>query len=866
MVGCCLHYAGKCKEISLAIIKMRYYVYTLVALVYLTSLGFAQAGAGASFGALGGQSGNGGTTSDCMNNPSLPGCGGGAGGQFSPLDIAVHPPAAQHYDDRSFTEVSETAKRSTNPPAPPTEFQRFVLESTGIRLPIFGSSLFQDVPSTFAPVAGIPVSADYVLGPGDELSVRVWGQLNVELTTIIDRSGQIYFPQVGSMTVAGVKYGNLTSLLKANIGKVYKNFDLTVSMGHLRSIQIFVVGYARRPGSYTIGSFSTLLNALFASGGPNPQGSLRNIQLKRDGNVVAEFDLYDFLLKGDKSKDVHLQPGDVIFIPPIGPVVAMTGSVQTPAIYELKGKTTLGDALAMVGGLNTVADAQKAVVERIDEHRIRAMQEFTLDQSGLARELKDGDIVQVISIVPKFENAVTIRGNVANPGRYPWREGMKLRDLIPNREFLLTREYWRNQNLLGSQSPALGAPRTWEELNQAAAPTAQQQQQLPNQQQLQLQPGLPQQMQTSVPGQTPGAEAGARGAPQAQTLGGSTAAQEVNNQAFATGQESRLPGSQLGRTTPRPQGAESAAIDIRRSAPEINWDYAVIQRLNPDDLTTRLLPFGLGRLVLDHDESQNLALMPGDVVTIFSQRDLQVPMARRSKFVRIEGEVRAPGVYRAEPGDNLRTMVQRAGGLTPAAYLYGTDFTRESLRVEQQRGLDTTIRNMELSLASGGASGGVLVKTLHELQASGRMVLELHPSDKGVNALPALPLEDGDRLAIPNMPNTVNVVGAVANQSSYIFSSGKRVGDYLRLAGQGTREADRKHAFLIRADGSVISKDRTSGLWSGGFDSLHVLPGDIIVIPPKVLRANRLQAVQQWSQLFSQFAIGAASLAVVTGY
>jgi hypothetical protein len=230
MVGCCLHYAGKCKEISLAIIKMRYYVYTLVALVYLTSLGFAQAGAGASFGALGGQSGNGGTTSDCMNNPSLPGCGGGAGGQFSPLDIAVHPPAAQHYDDRSFTEVSETAKRSTNPPAPPTEFQRFVLESTGIRLPIFGSSLFQDVPSTFAPVAGIPVSADYVLGPGDELSVRVWGQLNVELTTIIDRSGQIYFPQVGSMTVAGVKYGNLTSLLKANIGKVYKNFDLTVSI------------------------------------------------------------------------------------------------------------------------------------------------------------------------------------------------------------------------------------------------------------------------------------------------------------------------------------------------------------------------------------------------------------------------------------------------------------------------------------------------------------------------------------------------------------------------------------------------------------------------------------------------------------
>jgi protein involved in polysaccharide export with SLBB domain len=813
----------------------------------------AQTGAESSLGGASGEQ-SGPSAADCMGNPGLAGCGGAEDITVQRPDIDVHPPTIQRYDKSESVAAEPEAAAQGSPAAPETltAFQRFVLEDTGARLPIFGNRLFQNVPSTFAPISSMPVPSDYVLGPGDELLIRSWGQLNVELRTTIDRSGQIYFPKVGSITLAGVKYSDVAAMLKAEVGKFYKNFDLTVSMGRLRSMQIFVVGYARRPGSYTISSLSSLLNALFASGGPSLQGSLRNIQLKRNDKVLTNFDLYEFLLKGDKSKDVQLQPGDVIFIPPIGPVVAITGSVHLPAIYELKDQTTLGDALELVGGLDTIADAQKVTVERIDQHRVRSIREFPLDQQGLAQELKDGDIVQVISIVPKFENAVTIRGNVANPGRYPWHPGMKLRELIPNREFLLTREYWRNQNLLGRPMPETARPQP-----QPVAPAARQPAPAPQQQ-----PAT-----TAQPAATAAPQAGIGVVPGAQSLGAATASPELapGNQPVPPPPESTLSKSQAGAVTTT-HGTEEITTEVKRSAPDINWDYAVIQRLNPQDLSAQLLPFDLGRLVLEKDESQNLVLQPGDVVTIFSQRDLKVPIARRTKFIRLEGEVHSPGVYKVEPGDNLRTMVERAGGLTPGAYLFGSDFTRESLRAEQQRGLDSTVRSMVLELAPMGVSGNLLITRLRQMQATGRMVLELHPSDTGINAIPDVQLEDGDRLAIPYKPSTVNVVGAVYNQSSYMYRPDKRVGDYLQMAGRGTRQADRKHMFVMRADGSVVSKNTGASLWSGGLESVHVLPGDIIVVPFKLIGANRMQMIQQWSQLFSQFALGAASLAVVTGH
>ncbi len=243
-------------------------------------------------------------------------------------------------------ETTPAAHPATAQPAPKTleltDFQQFVAQSLGYPLPIYGASLF-NAPATFAPVDRIPVTSNYVIGPGDELLIRAWGQIDLDIHARVDRNGTIFIPKVGQLNVSGLRFDQLQGFLTSHIGRIYQNFDLTVTMGDLRSIDIFVVGQASQPGRYTVSSLSTLTNAIFASGGPLPSGSMRRIQLKRGAKVVTEFDLYDLLIKGDKSHDVLLQPEDVLYFPPVGPQVAVGGQVNTPAIYELKGETTLAD-------------------------------------------------------------------------------------------------------------------------------------------------------------------------------------------------------------------------------------------------------------------------------------------------------------------------------------------------------------------------------------------------------------------------------------------------------------------------------------------------------------------------------------------
>ena len=736
-------------------------------------------------------------------------------------------------NDNSNDDLSENAdptrhpmrsfplKTDAVPEPPPNEFQEFVASSVGRRLPIYGHSLFDRVPTTFAPVDRFPVTDDYLIGPGDEILIRAWGQIDLDGKLLVDREGEVFLPKVGTLSVAGLKYQQLPEYFRSAIGRVFRNFDLTVSLGRLRSIQVFVVGQARRPGSYTVSSLSTLVNTLFASGGPSASGSMRNIQLKRDNNVVTEFDFYDLLLKGDKSKDARLLPGDVIYIPASGPSIAIAGSVNVPAIYELREGTSLGSAVEIAGGLATTADGQKAVVERIDNHNTRRVEEFPLDGQGLERVLKDGDVVRIFSLSPRFQNAVTLRGNVAHPGRTEWHGGMRLKDVIPNQDALVTRDYWRATN-----SMANGGKR----------------------------------------GDQPFTSGSTRDNPVANA--GESVDQQIEGQP-ASAKEAAAAGTAKLRN------------QVARNAPEINWDYAVIQRLNPQDLTTRLVPFNLGKLVLQGDEQNNLALEPGDVITIFSQNDLAVPLDKQSKFVRLEGEFRTSGVYRAEPGETVRHLVERVGGFTPSAYLYGAEFTRESVRADQQKGLDQLIEKLEedISRNAMAPSGvnpdevadnrakleaqGQLVEKLREVKATGRVVLDLNPNSTAVSDLPEIALEDGDRFVVPYRPSTVEMLGAVYNKNSFLYRREARLDDYLKRAGGPTREADTSRMFVIRADGSVLSKQSVKGLWNGGFASLRLMPGDAIVVPERLNRGSLLKGLRDWSQVISQFALGAAAIRVI---
>jgi polysaccharide biosynthesis/export protein len=721
-------------------------------------------------------------------------------------------------------------KTDENPEPPPTEFQEFVATSIGRTLPIYGTNLFDHVPTTFAPVDRIPVTDDYRIGPGDEILIRVWGQIDLNAKLVVDRGGEIFLPKVGTLSVSGLQYQQLPDYFRTAIGRVFRNFDLTVSLGQLRSIQVFVVGQARRPGSYTVSSLCTLVNALFASGGPSTSGSMRHIQLKRDNRLVKEFDFYNLLLGGDKSKDARLLPGDVIYIPTAGPSIALAGSVNVPAIYELREEMTLGGAIEMAGGLATTADGQKAMVERIEDHNVRRVEEFPLDGEGLARAVKDGDVVSIFSLSPRFENAVTLRGNVAHPGHVAWRAGMRLRDVIPGQDALITRDYWRATNMAANPDER-GDRQMGRDSDRATDPAA-----------------------------NWGAEGSQRG----------------------TEKENReSEGQRASVKTATETTTAKLRNQITRNAPEINWDYAVIQRLNPQDLTMQLVPFDLGKLVLQGDEQSNLALEPGDVITVFSQSDLAVPLEKQSKFVRLEGEFRAAGVYRAKPGETVRHLVERIGGFTPNAYLYGAEFTRESVRIDQQKGLDQLVEKLEQDITRNAiAPSGVnpeeiadqrakleaqrqLVEKLRQVKATGRVVLDLTPNSTAVSDLPEITLEDGDRFVIPYRPSTVAILGAVYNQNSFLYRSEERADGYLKRAGGPTRDADTSRMFVVRADGSVLSRQSVKGLWNGGFASLRLMPGDAIVVPERLTHGSFLRGLKDWSQIFSQFALGAAAVRII---
>jgi protein involved in polysaccharide export with SLBB domain len=696
---------------------------------------------------------------------------------------------------------------------------------------MYGYSLFDHVPSTFAPVDRVPVTADYVIGPGDEILIRAWGQVDLDAKVVVDRGGQIYLPKIGILSVAGLKYQQLQDYCKSAVGRVFRNFDLSVSLGQLRSVQVFVVGQAKRPGSYTVGSLSTLVNTLFVSGGPAGSGSMRHIQLRRHDSVISEFDFYDLLLKGDKSKDAQLLPGDVIYIPPVGPLVAVAGSVNVPAIYELQDGASLKQAIDMAGGLTTTADGQKAVVERIENRSTRKVEEFPLDENGLQRQLSDGDVVRIFSLSPRFDNAVTLRGNVAHPGRYEWHSGLRIKDLIPGREALLTRDYWRDMNSISTLSEI-------HDFQQEHAGRKELQGKSANLDDLQADPN---------------------------SLGSMKASAQNTSPEFRQSELRKL----------------EFREDIKHGVPEINWDYAVIQRLNPLDLTMQLIPFNLGKLVLRGDQEHNLALEPGDIVTIFSQADLAVPLEKQTKFVRLEGEFRAAGVYRVEPGETLRQLVARAGGSTPNAYFYGAELTREAVRIEQQKGLDRLRESVQHDIAQSAVMPGSinpedvaekraqaeaqrqLADKLAQVKATGRVVLELNPDASGVEALPDMLLEDGDRFLIPYRPSTVDVLGETYNNNSFLYRPDKRLGDYLKQAGGPTRDADKGRIFVIRADGAVLSKQSVSGLWNGGFSSVRLMPGDAIVVPPRLRTGTTLRALKDWTQVFSQFALGVAAVRTI---
>ncbi|WP_428718799.1 SLBB domain-containing protein [Undibacterium curvum] len=677
-----------------------------------------------------------------------------------------------------------------------SEFQSFIRYATGKNLPVFGADFFQNTPSSFAPLQNTPVPSEYMLGAGDELLIRAWGSLDVDYRAVVDRNGAISIPTIGNINLAGVKASDAEAVIRSSIAKLYRDVTVNVSFGRLRAITVYVVGQARKPGSYTVSGFSTLVTALLVSGGPNAAGSMRNVQVKRNGKVQGSLDLYAFIAKGDKSSDIKLQDGDTIFIPAAVGHIALTGKVNTPAIFELKtANESISSVLDLAGGMPVVADPRRAFLERLDPSKSqpRTVEEFALNGAGLAKTLKNGDLLTVTAITPDFANAVTLRGNVNQALRVPFKSGMRIRDLIPNRESLITRASVQRQNDILLQ----------------------------------------------------------------QTVDG---------------------------LDEKKENASSLSARIGNLFDDVNWDYAVIERIDRATLNVSLIPFNLGRALDTANAEDNLQLQAGDAVTVFSQNDIRVPVAKRKVFARIEGEVNVPGVYQMAPGETLQSLVAKAGGATSNAYLFGTEFYRDKVRAEQQVNLEKTIRRLESQLRTESAkstanqsgadgqlaalkvkseqdSGMQALARMRELKATGRVSLDLSANDENTDKLPQLKLENGDQLIIPSRPDFVHIFGAVNQESSVIWRKGTTVEKYLANAGV-TSEADVEGIFVLRANGTVLSS--TGRGWFSSVSSAEVMPGDSIVVPERLNKETTYKSVinglKDWAQILSGFGISAAAI------
>ncbi len=755
------------------------------------------------------------------------------------------------------------------------EFQDFVAQSIGKTLPLFGYSLFQNAPSTFSPVEIAPVTPDYIVAPGDELSVRVWGQVEANLNVIVDRNGQINLPNIGSISVAGVAYNKLSEHIGDSISAKFNNFQIDVSMGKLHSIQLFVVGQAVSPGSYSVSSLSTLVNAIVASGGPSAKGSMRHIQLKRGNKVISDFDLYDFLIKGDKSKDVRLLAGDVIYFPPVGAMVAISGSVNTQAIFELKANDKLSDVLNLAGGLTNVAAAQTVSVERIYEHTVRKVDEFQLDKKGLESPMRDGDVVSFNSISPRFDNAVKLQGAVASPMRYVWKEGMRITDLLKDNNSLIPGAYWAVQNSGTIDSRHNKNLVNWD----YAVVQRMNNQKLSN---TLVAFNLGKAISGDVvenmllqPGDVVTIFEATQVLPKADNEVVLKAGRFFGSDRHFVWHE----GMRIKDLIPNAKWfidslPDSMNDDLYKS---INWGYARILRTDINDITRKMLPFSLEKAITGNP-ADNKVLLAGDEITIYTSNEIKESGEKVVKYVTLEGEVKTPGIYPIEHGETLRQLISRLGGLTPLAHLRSGVFTRESIRQFQQKNLDEALRKFtrELNSAENKTTTSAskndeamiqkkienqhaLLDSLRDIKATGRIVLELPEENAQLIDLPDLPLEDGDHFSVSTVPTTVSVVGAVYNQSTFMYRPDRALDDYLEMAGGATNDADAENIYLVLADGTVKSNSSKS-FFSGGLRGRRLHAGDLVFMPQKidVDSFSVIGAVKDVTTIFYQFMLGAA--------
>lgn len=723
-----------------------------------------------------------------------------------------------------------------------------------LKLKQFGYEFFR-TEAGFHPDPLAPVGPDYIVGPGDSLRIDIWGNIEGNYQVTVDRNGEIVIPRVGVINLWGQTFSEARETIHRQISKYFSNFELNVTMGAIRSIQIFLVGEVDAPGSYQVSSLSTVLTALSSAGGPTGSGSLRDVRLLRGGRHVATLDLYDFFLRGDKSNDVRLQSGDTIFVPTVGPLVAVAGNVRRPAIYELKDESNLREVLVLAGGVVPTAYLQKVQVVRVEAHDRKIVLDVDLspssprDFTGFDLAVRDRDRITVspISLGGGF---VRLKGYVVRPGDYQLIQGMRLADLILPYDNLLPEFFPGLAQIVRITPPEFRPEILTVELDKAL-----------------------------------------RGDPAHNIL-----LQEYDEIRLFSRKEMEevpevvvtgavlVPGSYQLLDNMTVKDVVAMAGNVRRRA---FLSEAEITRFVPGErqtLTERIL-INLEK-ALQGDPGHNLLLHVDDHLFIRSIPDFGDRM-----IVELKGEVLFPGSYAIHKGEPLSSVIERAGGFTEEAYLRGAFFTRESLKETQRQRLNQLIQEQEqeiLRISTAMAQRAVsdeemaaaqeilasrtaLLENLKAAPVQGRMVVRLAALERFTGSLHDVELMDGDVLTVPKNPQSVSVLGQVYNPVSLAYQPGRTVGYYLSQVGGAKRDANTKEMFIVRADGTVHSAtqsgmglrwDSDNSRWSaGGFNSTVLHPGDTVLVPEKVHRIAWLREIRDISTIVFQLALGAAAIA-----
>lgn len=706
----------------------------------------------------------------------------------------------------------------------------------------FGYDIFARYPGAFTPLTNVPVPSNYTVGPGDVLDVLLYGSRNHAYQMVVGSDGRINFPELGPMEVGGQLFSAVQTEIQSRIAHQLIGTRASVTMAQARSIQVFVMGDAFLPGSYTISGLGSITSALYAAGGISKTGSLRNIQLKRNGALIGKLDLYDLLIHGSTSDDAKLLEGDVVFVPSVGPTVAIGGQVERPAIYEIKSEDTPAQAIALAGGLTPEADTSRATLTRIQPNGQRVVLPLDLTASGGAAEgLRNGDYIEVPRLGPALDSAIVLQGNVYTPGTYEYHSGMRLSDVIgsvsavkPNsdlRYLLIRRELppdRRIQVVSADLAAALANPGT------------------------SMDPVLMPRDQITVFDLSSSRDQILQ--PILEELRAQSTAGEPEEVVTVQGQVN-VPGEyplQPAMTVADLVRAGGGLADAAYSGKAELTRYVVGK---DGTRQTEIVDINLTD-ALRGNPAANMPLQPYDVLSV-----KEVSQWGNQESVVLRGQVRFPGTYTIQPGETLKSVLERAGGLTRYAFPQGAVFTRVELKQREQQEMNQLAERMKVELgvlalravattqgngignaSSALAVGRSLLGQLQAEEAVGRLVINLRRIVRGPPSSPYdVVLRSGDELIVPKFEQEVTVIGEVQDPTSHLYNPDLSRDDYLRLSGGFTAQADTHRIYVVRADGSVVAN--VGSRWFNRGSSVQIEPGDTIVVP---INATKMLPLPLW--------------------